>query len=463
MNADIKNECLVYIKSNLDKVVLIFLLLVFFAFSMFIALNLQPGIMPDEPAHFAFSTHFSSTIGIPPDTDQTASLGWYIRQNPFLYHWIMGRLINLTRFIYSDVTDWQLLVVLRVVNSLFALGTVIICYLLSKEVIKHKWWQLLPVFIITNLLMFVFLSAAVNYDNLANLFSVIGLFFHVRVLNEKRFIANSLLWMIFISLGTLVKFTILPLALAMFIVWLVYVIKSNNEHTRFKFNLPEIGYSILLILLVLGNLSIYGVNLVLYRDLTPSCQEILTISQCELSPYLLRARESALQQKLTISEARAMGYPSPIGYALVDWVWFMLIRTVGVTGHQSYLPFHTITYYQILFYWIALMGLVNLIVHRQFEFTKASLVFISIFYAIVLIIMNYNAELTYGFQQIALQGRYIFPVIAALLVLVTSVIRNIPSKLIRWPTLIFTLGLFLYGGSITIIYGYNIFFANWFL
>lgn len=462
MKSDRKNKLFIFIKTHNDGILLTILLLIFLTFSLFIALNLRPGILPDEPAHFAFSMHFSTTLGIPSDTYESYSWGWYIRQNPFLYYWLMGRFINIIALLNPTASNWQILVTLRVLNTIFALGTVIICFLLSKEVIKHKWWQLLPVFVLTNILMFVFLSAAVNYDNLANLFSIISIYFLVRVINHKRFVTNSILWMLFISLGTLVKYPILPLALSMTIVWLVFVIKNSINLSQRKLITHDIWLLIILVILMLGNFAIYGVNLLVYRTITPPCREILTDAQCEISPYIIRYQETAIQPKLTLSEARANGYPSPIGYALVDWVWFMLIRTVGVTGHQSYLPFHTITYFQYLFYWIIFMGFINLVYHRKVEFTKSSLVFIASFYSLVLIIMNYNAELTYGFQQISLQGRYIFPVIGALLILFTSVIKNIPLKLIRWPTLLFSLGLFFYGSTLTIILGYNSYFIDWF-
>lgn len=462
MNADQTKLFLNFWKSNNDRLVLLILLLVFFAYSLFIALNLQEGILPDEPPHFIFSQHYSSTLGIPSDVYETYSWGWYIQQNPFLYYWVMARVINLIYFVSPSTTDWQLLIILRVVNILFALGTIIFCFLLSKEVIKHKWWQLFPIFILTNLLMFVFLAAGVNYDNLANLLSMMALFFLVRVLIQKQFIINSLLWMIFISLGTLVKYPIVPLALAMAIVWLVYIILNRKKLSNIQFEIPEILLSIILSILLVVNFLIYGVNLISYQALTPPCREILTEAQCEISPWEIRFQETAVTPRMTISQAREQGHPSPLGYAFVDWVWYMLFRSVGVTGHESYLPFQVIIYYQLLFYWIILMGLVNLFYHRKIDGTKAGLLFISGFYAVVLIIMNYNSELTYGFQQISLQGRYIFPVLGALLVLFASVLKHFPLKILRWLTLLYIIILFIYGGPFIILYGSNTYFPGWF-
>ena len=132
MNTDQTKSFSVFWKSNNDKIVLLIFLLVFLAYSIYIALNLQPGILPDEPPHFIFSQHFSTTLGIPPDVYETYSWGWYIQQSPFLYYWVMARVINLISIVNPSATNWQMLVTLRIVNTLFALGTIVFCFLLSK-------------------------------------------------------------------------------------------------------------------------------------------------------------------------------------------------------------------------------------------------------------------------------------------------------------------------------------------
>lgn len=445
------------------KFVLGVLLLLFMAQSLFFAFRLNTGIIPDEPAHFTFSQHFSTTLGIPPDTYQTYSWGWYIEQNPFLYYWINGRIINLVTLLQPAATDLQLLTLLRVINVFYALGTLLFCYMLSREVIKHRWWSLLPVFLITQTLMFVFLSAGVNYDNLANLLCMTGLYFLIRVFNHHNFLKNSLLWMIFITLGTLVKYPVLPLALAMGVTWLVFTISQRNK--IFPLNLhggKTLIAMAILVLLVIGNLSIYGVNLVKYQSLTPDCNEILLESQCEISPYVRRAQEQANKPKLTISESIAQGFPNPIRYSLVDWVWNMLMRTFGIIGHQTYFPLRLISFYHLLFYWVFILAWINLLRWQQLSYITLSMLGIIIFYALVLLFTNYQSELTYNFQQIALQGRYIFPVIGPIYILLTKVIRHTPIKLLRWGTLVFLLGLTTLGGSLTFLFGINTFLRTWF-
>jgi hypothetical protein len=449
-------------KKNNERVVLIIILMVFMVSSLFVALTLKTGIIPDEPAHFIFSKHYSTTLGIPPDSIETYSWGWYIKQNPFLYHWIMGRVINITTLINPTISDLGLLRTLRVVNTFFALGTVIFCFLLSDEIIKKKWWRLLPVLILTNILMFVFLAGGVNYDNLANLLSIAAIYFFILALKQTAFITHTLLWMIFIGLGTLVKFPILPLALAMAIAWMVRLITQRKALIPFKLIRPHLILFVLLLIIIGGNFAIYGINLIRYQALTPPCPEILTITECEISPFIIRYQEIALEEKLTITESIRMGFPSPLRYALDDWVWHILLRSFGVVGHQSYFPLHLILFYQIVFYLTLFLSFINLLYHRKINTVALHLFWVMLFYSITLLINNYNSELVYGFLQISLQGRYIFPIIGIILVLLTHVYMKVPSRLIQWVSVLFIIGLAIYGGTLTILLGYDTIFSGWF-
>jgi len=401
-----------FLKVHGPTITLFVMLVVFTAYAGFMALNLQKGIIPDEPAHFIFSKYFATTFGIPPDTYETYSWGWYIKGNPFLYYWINGRIINLINLISPNITDLGILISLRVVSVFYALGTILFCFFLSKQVIQHRWWKLLPVFLLTNTLMFVFISAGVHYDNLANLFSMVALYFLVRVLKRHNFLTNSFAWMITIAIATLVKYPILPLALAMFIAWIIFLMIHHKELFPLKIiPIKTIALAMILVPLIIGNFAIYGVNLIKYQSITPGCREILLESQCEISRYEQRHQELALDTKLTIAESISEGYPSPIRYTLVDWVYHTLLRTFGLSGHKAYFPYHLISYYQILFYLIIILGLLNLFLWRTFSNIEINFIGIASFYALVLLITNYNSELVYGFKQIAVQGRYLFPIV----------------------------------------------------
>jgi hypothetical protein len=447
--------------NNNSKIVLLIILFLFFSYSLFLATNLQRGIIPDEPAHLIFSKHYATTWGIPEDTIETYTQGWYIQRNPFLYYWINGRAINFFQTIYPSISNWQILVLLRIVSVFYSIGTLIFCYLLSKEIVNGKWLQLLPVFLLTNTLMFVFLSGGVNYDNLANLLSMAGLFFLIRVLNKKNLVLNSMLWMICISLGTLVKFTILPLALIMIIIWGIFIFLNRNffnvENIRSK---RVVTFGIILIITFIANFLIYGLNIIKFGSILPACNQILSDDKCELSPYVQRHQEIGLDQKLTIQESIGLGYPNPVKYFFDSWIDSMLYRIYGILGHLSYFPSHIIIFYKLLFFWIILLGFRYI---EKPSLTILSMVGIILFYSLVLFYQNYNSELTYGFKQIALQGRYIFPVIGLIYALVTHVISIVQSRDLKFLTLAVLLLLFIIGGPIKFITKFELIFIGWFV
>jgi len=443
---------------------LILMVIIFAAYSGYMALNLKQNIIPDEPAHFIFSKAFSTTPGMPRDTYETYSLGWYVEGNPFMFYWINGRLINLFSFLSPSISDLGLLVSLRVVNVLYSIGSVFFCFLLSKEVIQHRWWQLLPVFLLTNTLMFVFLSAGVQYDNLANLASMAGIYYLVRIFKKNNFLVNSLAWMICIAFGTLVKYPILPLALGIFISWLIFIIIHRKKVFPLKIQpVTTIVLLVILVPLIIGNLAIYGVNLIKYHSITRPCRKILTESQCELSQYERRRDDLALDPKLTIEESIKQGYPSPLRYAFVDWVYHMLMRSFGMVGHMSYFPLQLIPYYQALFYLFIILGLINAFLWQTLTETELNLFGIALLYILVLFITNYNSELVYGFKQIAVQGRYLFPIIGVIVVLFTKVLKETPIKFVKYAFMAFSIGLFFIGGPLTLLMKYDTILLDWFI
>ena len=445
-----------------QKVVLASILLAFAIASVYVALNLVEGIIPDEPAHFIFSKVYATTWGIPPDSPETYSQGWYIAHNPFLYHWINGRVINLIMLFNPLASDWQLLVGLRLTSVLYSLGTLYFCYLLAKELIRKPWWPLLPVFLLANTLMFTFLSGGVNYDNLVNLLCMAGLYSLMRAFNGKDFTTNSLAWLVCVCIGCLAKYTVLPLALFSFIAWLVYTIRQRKT-TIFplsKLTKGQIALLCVLILLVVGNLAIYGYNLVVYRAILPSCSDILQPAQCNLSPYHMRWEKYSLGQKMTLTESIQAGYPDPLTYFVEVWVKNMLTKTYGILGHKTYYPAHIITFYR-LFY----LGMLLLAARywRRPPYAIWSAVFIILGYALVVFITNYNSELSYGFKHFALQGRYLFPIIGLVYGLVGYTQSLIKNRTLRIVVLALTLILFFVGGPIKFITRYEGVFSSWFL
>ena len=134
---------------------LIILLVIFVSVSVFFALNLERGIIPDEKYHFSVSKIYATSWGIPADTPDTYYLG-NLGNRPFLYHWINARILNMVQLVSPNQSDWRKLIALRLVNVVYSIGTVLYFYLLVKEIINNKWYQVFGVLLLTHSLMFVF-------------------------------------------------------------------------------------------------------------------------------------------------------------------------------------------------------------------------------------------------------------------------------------------------------------------
>jgi hypothetical protein len=436
------------------------LLLIFVAYSIFVAINLRPGIIPDEPYRFEVSQYFSETLQIPEDVPIAIEYGDDLQRNPFFGYWIFGRALNIHNLVSPSANERQQLIFLRVFNLLFSVGSVIYTYLLAKEFFQNKWLQLLPVFLLTNTLMFVFLSSGVSYDNPTNFAGAASIYYLVRVVNKKAFMKNSLKWLIAISFGSLIKRTILPLALISGIIWIIFVIRNKPIIPKKHFkNLNIIFLMVILAIFIGFNIYIYGFNLIKFQSLLPKCLDTFSKEVCENSVFNIRYQKLALANKLTVVQAFKQGYPDPIRYVFDVWIREILKRIFGIMGHLNYYPI-VISYFHIALYWMIILAARYI---RKPSFKICGLFSIFIFYAIVLIYTNYNSELIYGFKQVALQGRYIFPVISAAYILYTFILNNVSNKIIKFATLSATILLFLYAGPIRFIWYYNSVFTDWFI
>lgn len=442
--------------------VLVVILLVFSFYSLYLAFNLKAGIVPDESYRFEVSRAFTGTWGIPDDVPVTLETGEDLHRNPFLGYWLFGRALSAYKLINPGASVRQELVALRVVNWGFALGTVILTVLISKEVIKNKWWQLLPAFMLTNTLMFVFLSGGVSYDNPTNFMCALSLLFFLRALHHKHFITNSLGWMICIGIGTLIKHAVLPLAAILGLIWLVFSIRNRRKIIIFNLKKDKTFIVLALLLLIVTgfNIYLYGVNLIKFQSFRPSCYDTFSNEICENTYFVKRHQELALPQKLTILKAFRSGYPEPVRWIFESWIPEMMNRIFGIMGNQDYFPI-VLSYFKIAFYWIIFLGFRYI---RKPDFKTKALVGILGFFALVLSIMNYNSELIYGFYTfVALQGRYLFPVLGILFILTTHILTQTTNKALKLGTLIATILLFLYGGPVRFLWYHHSVFADWFI
>ncbi len=436
------------------KVVLVLVMLVFTVFTFYLAFNLKMGISPDSYYHLEVSQVYSETLGIPENTPDTYK--WRdITRIPYLSLWINGRILNLneTTFNFDEVF------LLRITNIFAALGTLVFVYLTSKRLIKNKWGQILPVFLLSNTLMFVFLSSSINYDNLTIFLCSSAIYFLVRFLQNPNRLKYSLLMWVFLLLASLTKEMILPLALILVLIWFVVLFRRKilrkELFEQFKRIIPLFLLLTTIILVVL-NLRLYGRNVLEYGKLVPKCTDILTHEQClENGVYYRDIYKTPVVFEGNITEAFQLVLDGkrlgPVRY-IPFWIVEMSRKIFGIMGDRPlFMRYEYLAFYFIYFF----IGVFLIIKNRKkLRVEDKALITILLFYTLVLIYYhNYKTYIKHDWKDLALQGRYIFHVLAPMYIVFSKYLLQIKNKkLLRILIGILTVGFSL--GSIGYFFAY---------
>lgn len=418
-------------KINKEKVVLIILLSIFTLIIFFLAIKLRMGLSPDSYYHLKVSEAYSTTIGRPLNTPDTYQ--WRdITRISYLFFWINGRVLNINNGVIDEV------ILLRVLNVIYSIGTVFVTYQLSKEIFKNRWKRLLPIFFLTNTLMFVFLSSSINYDNLANLLCVLSIFYFVKFVKSKIDIKYLFLMILFLCLGALTKFTVLPLAFILVVLCAVDIFRKRELLKKIK-----IGKEFLLLIPILFfgflNLELYGKNIIQYGGLEPDCNKILTHEQCLLNGVYYR--DNVTRQPIEINGIKDTAKliltgerVDPFRYFL-KWLPNLTMKTYGIfADHSLFMP-EPFWYMFISFFLIAtILAVINF---KKWNTIEKYLIVIFLFYIVVLFLFqNYSMYLRFNHYYLALQGRYIFPVISIMYILFTKSILFVKKKWIKYLILL---------------------------
>jgi hypothetical protein len=128
----------------------------------------------------------------------------------------------------------------------------------------------------------------------------------------------------------------------------------------------------------------------------------------------------------------------PIRYTGV-WILEMTKRIVGIMGDKSlYQPNWILPFYLFYLLIALIMGIVN---WKKFNKETKYLSFATLFYLLILLFtQNYMTYLKRGYPTLALQGRYMFPVISSFYVLYVLFLDRIKSK---WVQILVFVGLIL--------------------
>jgi hypothetical protein len=442
--------------------------------SVWIALSARYPMAFDEGYHLSiiqlFSHQWSPLILHQPGGAQP--YGDVTRDTSYLYHWLMSYPY---RILISNFSFKTTVIVLRIINvTFFTAGLVFFRRLLLKTKAPKALVNVSVLFFVL-IPIVPLLAGQINYDNLMILILSVNLLMVVRFRDQlqKKKLNLGLLMAIFslACLGSLVKFPYLPIltAITLYLIYNLWLFARLPRHRFWRdvskawFTMPKVRRLAVAALLIISCglfIEMYGVNIVKYHNITPQCNQVLSIKRClNYGPWVRNYQYSL--------EPKPKNYsPDPVVF-MGGWVQGMFLRTLfAINGpgepasYQNFKPLPLISLATIVVFGLGVLlaGRYHKIIFSR-DPVIVMLLFICFSYIISLIAKNYYSYLEFG-RLLAINGRYLLPVLLPIMLVIAMAYRQFLSDSRRIMLLGCVLLLFFQGGgAITFIAQSNI---NWY-
>jgi hypothetical protein len=345
-----------------------------------------------------------------------------------------------------------------------------------RLVTDDRLTQILLLVAVTNTMMLSFLSAFVSYDNLTNLLAAMAIYYLLAFFRYRS--GTRLLVSIICQLaGCLTKITFLPLVLALNGLLIIHGFKNLRGFLPglIAFFRDSRRSGILMTIAILFglalNIQLYGGNYFRYGTITLETTHVLPLENA--LQYRLTARgyifdlfkEGRVSKEEALALTSRIDHPGDRADAVFMIENYAKFKTgeIRFMGLPEYLPlwivrmaagiFGVFAHLQVANYWptiapialLALLALLAVLIRwrpRDAEWLPTCLMAISGFYAIFLMYrFNYQVYLDTGAPFVALQGRYIFPVIGPIYVLASfylmRLFNNRTARLGIWGGAVF--------------------------
>jgi len=297
----------------------------------------------------------------------------------------------------------------------------------------------------SNTPMLTFIGSSVSYDNLNNFISVVALYtYHQYKLSDSM--KYFFLSLSSVLAGPLVKTSFIPLALMFTICkgWEWYLsperlIKIRNS--MYPVNTRNIIAWAFILLLISFNIGLYGGNLLSYGKIVPENDQILPLHAALKNRIFARGwivgeyRENRMELTEAVKLTEIINHTGDRADALqllkiaalerehgvklmdrIQYAWFWLrviiLGLVSILAHSTvYKPDVILGIYQLIF----LAGTISIV--RYWSHTDANgqtaqtILLCSTYLFILMQIVNYGMYLKFHNPYVALQGRYVLPVL----------------------------------------------------
>ncbi len=363
------------------------------------------------------------------------------REPSFLYHYVMSwpwRLITwLTDNFYIQVVFMRLFSIMFVV-----IGLIMFRKLLAKARLSAHQANLI-ILILALTPSMTLTSAHINYDNLVFLMVVVCLklaYSASSLLRTKKQLDLRLLGRLIVALliGSITKYAFLPVACGIVLALggqIIWALRQQRSTSSMKFKLHWLkvtrrqAYGLAAAIALFGGLFAqrYGVNVVMYGTPTPECNQVLTKERCfAYGPW---------RRNYVYKEVKPANFkPEPIRYTYI-WLRHMCENlTFSLSSiNAGYRVGKPLLLMRVLIVGVCIPGVLLSLFYiqrlRKNDLLRLAMVVVAV-YTLTLWLQNFIDYVNLG-QFVAIQGRYLLPVLPSILLIMTAaymeLFRNLPS------------------------------------
>lgn len=432
--------------------------------SAWIAISAAYPMVFDENTHLGVIQLYAHRLNPiffqqPPDA---AWAGPLAREPSYLYQYLMSfpyrLLVHLTDSLMVQV------IVLRFINiALFGTGLVLFRRLLLKTKASRAMANgILLFFVLTPVVPL--LAGQINYDNLVMPLAAWALLLTLSISNrlarDGRVPTGRVLQLLTLCVfSSLVQFEFLPIFMGI-VLWLAWQLwrQARQKPLQFKKYLRDdwqssswrrkLAVGLPLIIGLAMFLEMYGVNLVVYHNPTPACDQVLSAQECTGYGAWQR-NQLALAHKAPVNA-------NPLLYT-VSWTYRMFVASFytssgGASPQAYYLSVNPLPVVFVTALAIFLIGTVLLVLYHRVIFRRyhhiGFLLLVCLLYGGLLLLRNYADFLHVG-QKIAINGRYLFPVALPAMLLIALAYRQAFAQKhhLKMGLMVVVFLLFLQGGG----------------
>jgi hypothetical protein len=392
------------------------------------------------------------------------SLGGVARDPSYLYHYLLSFPYRLLELVTQS--QFVQVLVLRFINiGIFLAGVVVYRRVLLRTGASPPLVQaLLMVFVL--LPAVPFLAAQISYDNALFLVSGVAILLAMQITEQLRRTAKFsplrlALWLSFCLLASLVKYAFLPIFAALGL-WLLY---SGWKHKALPSLRPafirlrllhRVGLIVLLVVCAGLFVERYGVNMIRYHTPTPECDQVLSVQACQT--YGPWQRNHELYQQKQAGSLPDSGSRDPVSFTASHWLKAMAHQMVfTLNGRSDYFKIgDPLPLPKLLVVGGGGLGVIlSAFWYRTLrkKYNLDLLMVVIVVYVAALWLQGYMDFLRLG-QPVALQGRYLMPVLPLVLVIMGLAYRQTLRRFYQWRLALAAVGiliLLVQGGAATFI------------